>query len=272
MKIIVVNWRWFDKNNKAICQQEYDHDGNKIVISAIFETKEFNDHIQNILTQYTPSQCIVLTHFNPPNSFISISKEAVIIPINWEQKIKVYQFSGASGENDYIYFGTTNHDGLFSPSRNNDVIHVENFNKVWNYYWNELELNYQKKKLIDTFLPLAIDIQGLSEVSQDKKNSYFKRIKATLQKKGEEGKTLFELLTNFPDDDFSAGWNEIKDLIDSDYDKFSTKQLAEEISMNDFNAFSKSDFLKPDNSWFLPKWLQHVVSKFDEKIDLAKKQ
>jgi hypothetical protein len=135
-------------------------------------------------------------------------------------------------------------------------------------------LEEQKKKLIDTFLPLTIDMQGLREVSDDNKQEYLDEILRSIQKN--EAK-------------ISNTWNEIKTVIAlkiHDHDK--PKEILSEtyrftkeekktlyfpleselnpgiISTNLVNHFKNPAEWEGDK--FLPTWLSHIVRKFDEKL------
>lgn len=119
-------------------------------------------------------------------------------------------------------------------------------------------LDAQKKTLINLWLPLAIDIQGLSEVQNDetKASEYFNEIKKET--------TYLESLKSFPKDDEFPRWEEIKKELKNDYEHFKPADLVNEIcTKKNFSNFDKKYLSNPN---FLPNWLQEVVKVIDEKL------
>ncbi|MEM4230813.1 MAG: hypothetical protein QXF25_02975 [Candidatus Pacearchaeota archaeon] len=154
-------------------------------------------------------------------------------------------------------------------------IKKENFEKIWEYYWNKLDLKYQKKKIINLWLPLAIDIQGLSEVQNDKEKAdkYFEEI----QKETD----YLNSLKSFPKDDEFPRWNEIKQALNSksetkSYADFNPNSIAETVlnTQTTFNSFKgdEAKYLEKEkdsnpNPNFLPNWLQEVVRVIEKKLE-----
>jgi hypothetical protein len=121
-------------------------------------------------------------------------------------------------------------------------------------------LSKLKKKLIDTFLPLAVDIQGLNQMNKDGKGpaSYFKDIKASLDQD----------LKDFPNGEFcSLGWGKIEKLIDINFQKFKPNDLVQKIlTSTNLEEFKNDEFLKPGCGNCLFDWIQHVVHKIELEI------
>jgi len=124
------------------------------------------------------------------------------------------------------------------------------------------ELNELKKKIINLWLPLAIDFQGLSEVQNDteKAENYFKAVKGVEE--------YLASLESFPNnvegknEDFPR-WEEIKEELQNGYKDFNPVKLLNEIKNKSFTEFDKKYFTDPN---FLPNWLQEVVNIIDKNI------
>lgn len=135
-----------------------------------------------------------------------------------------------------------------------------NFDDIEEVFFQPLDT--QKKTLINLWLPLAIDIQGLSEVQSDEKkaNEYFKEIKQETD--------YLNSLNSFPNEDEFPRWEEIKYELNKGYKNFNPTILIKEITtQEDFSTFDKKYFTDPN---FLPNWLQKVVSVLDDKINRGK--
>lgn len=128
-----------------------------------------------------------------------------------------------------------------------------------------------KKKIINLWLPLAIDIQGLSEVEEGKKKGYYKEIRDELLEKNKE--YYIKLVTD---------WNDLKDNIKNDNIDVNTptRILDEIIKTEPQDAFEKLNgnnkkvqakfykifILDKNKNNFLPNWLQKAVEIIDTKI------
>ena len=128
-----------------------------------------------------------------------------------------------------------------------------------------------KKILINLWLPLALDIQGLSEVQNDfkKAQKYFDEVRKELVDNGKET-TYCESLKLFPNikeeevDDEIPEWNEIKEELQNCYKDFDPTEVVNQIAQNeDYSKFNNKYFSDPK---FLPNWLQEVVRVIDKKI------
>lgn len=150
-----------------------------------------------------------------------------------------------------------------------EIIHSQIDEKVFDSF----EYDLIKKNLINLWLPLAIDIQGLSEVQNDTENApkYFEEIKKETE--------YLASLSSFPNNkegknqDFPR-WDEIKkNELKNGYKDFNLVNLVEELTNKDFNSFKteKKKYLDSKigdnpNPNFLPNWLQEVVNILDKKI------
>lgn len=127
----------------------------------------------------------------------------------------------------------------------------------------------QKKKIIDTFLPLAIDMHGLSQMSNNEKRKQYQE----------------EIIQdiNLNGDRIINEWNDIKKVlaIDSNEETLSEEyQLSQEQKAKikyplerGSLCFSKEEVigLFKKDSWtedeFLPKWLEQAVDILEKKIE-----
>ena len=136
-------------------------------------------------------------------------------------------------------------------------------------------LEEQKKKMINIFLPLAIDLQGLNEVKDEIiKERYLEEV-------------LSDIKLNA--DEISTTWNEIKTILGMNvFPKSNPKEVLSKTFRftqqekkllylpfeSEFNpGISEIDierYFKSTEMWdeekFLPNWLRQAVGKFDEII------
>lgn len=209
-KILLVNWRFKtveSDNAENITPTSYgvEHDADAKVIFSAFINNEANLYKfkQLVKNNLKNNEVLILTHTNPPNN---ISTDTLKNQLNYSsEKLKIREFKQGFGK---VYFkegnGIINDDHMtlsaclqYAISQNK--IKKECFNYVWNYYWNELELEYQKKKFIDLYLPLHRDIKGLNEVTDEKKTAYLNEVLA------EYNESYCEECKN--------EWKEIKDIL-----------------------------------------------------------
>lgn len=180
MKIIFINWRW-GTLNETFNPLEIKETSNLVITSSFADGAGFRTHIVNTLRSKRPDSYLVLTHANP-DSVINIPENEITINNEIQSRFKVIEFSGADPiKNEKAY-------ELFNQQSSNvPEIILENFDSVWNYFWREKVLEEQKKKLIDTFLPLAIDQQGLIESSsKGNKNQYLQNVQNDIEANAEE--------------------------------------------------------------------------------------
>lgn len=288
-KIIAVNWKW----EGEICgYKEYlvnDCDDCRVYFTNFTKNDsghglpEYKEYINDIFKN-ADDQVLVLSHRNDETNNIS---KADLSDIECGKNRLIDDFIGT--ENCIVYYGHLGDGGFlhiltsFSDYNNKFLkalneglpeeekynIPKERFDKVWNWYWSQSVLETQKKKLINTFLPLAIDIQGLSQLSnKEKKEQYLKEI---IQDINSEGDRIIE------------EWNEVKKVLAIDNDE---DVLSEEYGLNpsqkskikfpierENSSFSKGELIKlfKKDSWledeFLPKWLEEAVEILEKKIE-----
>lgn len=227
-RVIFLNWRWkcSKEDLENFNSAQVNTEDNKIVISA-FEKDELTKHLENnIPNKYEESQYLIFSH-NTKNSSCSVSKEDIPNGLVNVEFIKVFEFSSGT---DYVYYGDKNKVGLFSPKKDSVIdIHLENFDKVWNHYWYGVEIEDQKKNLINTFLPLAIDMEGLINASNDEvRDKYYNEILNNINVNG---------------DSIIKSWKDIKKILAL---KLNTNDTPKEFLSEDFR-FSKDE---KDNIYF----------------------
>jgi len=270
-QIIFVNWRW----GKISCPCTLSNDEpSKIVILSKFNEIDFIDHLKEQLNHHNPKEVIVLTHYNSKGNSQEnyyIKKSKIIFPDSFKGNRKIEEFS--KGE-DFVYYGINNKSGLFYPKE--EEIHIENIDKVWEYYWYLRDLEHQKKNLINLWLPLAIDLQGLLEVEIDKRKEYFLEIK----KDEEYISYLYDMKVKWEGDkDKEPPENGLKEDIikllkdkskeekDNDLiNKFDPLKYRSIITNNEIllDSFEKEDLKE------LPEWLKKLSDSLDKKDDITK--
>jgi len=121
-------------------------------------------------------QVLLLLHGGNPDNFNKNSD--IYKKLVKERNIVVDIFIGSGPIYKYLLNPNDTYfliDALEHPTYKEKIkIRKENFNNVWNYYY--LGLEQKKNDLIKLWLPLAIDIQGLSEVKKSNFPEYLKDI------------------------------------------------------------------------------------------------
>lgn len=275
-RLMIINWRWKGLTDNSSINIEMADKEKCLFISKYVKDNivNFNNFINETITKDNPNEALILSHNNPASE-ISIPTNHITLISKENFLMKIREFKG--GE-ERIYYGDINQDGMIDMDKNyllyEQELKKENFNFVWDWYWNKLDLEYQKKNIINLWLPLAIDIQGLSEVQNDKTKveKYFQEIKNEIE--------YLKSLKSFPNDDEFPRWKEIKQALNNNektksYSDFNPKSivemlLSEETTLDSFKR-SEAKYLGKEkdsnpNPNFLPNWLQEVVKVIDDKI------
>lgn|GEM_PF-5039193 len=275
-KLIIINWK-FRENYQELWEIE-DVEGCGVVCVNNNDITIFNKS----LSSYSSELCIILLHKNYPNEKVNINN----LVINRDLGIvKEYSFGGGDDE---IY--CTDTDGLLFANGNSldnscltkGKVNKKYFEFVWDWYWNKLDLQYQKKQIINLWLPLAIDIQGLSEVEESKRNAYLNEVLAELEKE-ENGKKYADFLIE--------GWTEVKKILlpedgkqvlEEKYQikpdeiekvKFPIEKEKEnennfkKLSPENLKSFIEENYKNHSVPNFLPNWLQEVVRVIDSTLN-----
>jgi hypothetical protein len=166
-----------------------------------------------------------------------------------------------------------------------------NINKIYKSFDKE-KLADTKKQLINTFLPLAIDMQGLNQITDTKqKKKYLEEIIGSENIKEKETKIIGSI-EKYSDDMFD-NWKNIKEVLalnkkkdDDPKEVLSVKYQIENkdnlyfkpIGETEENPVETADYFKKklidlfkkdkwDDKEFIPTWLNDVVKTLDEAIN-----
>lgn len=277
-KIIIVNWKWDNH-----CPKEYYTEKRNKVIFLNFkkghnidETQEFFNKVIEFINS---NEVLVCCHLNKPNNISSEELKNCGIDQTQLRQVNFHNFRGDGTIATPMYISKQGSGLLHNDFQefeayqlnvlNGKIIPEANFQSIWSIILEE-----QKKKLINLWLPLAIDIQGLSEVQSDtqKAEEYFNEIK-------NENEYLTSLLSFGKEEDFPR-WQEIieelmKEAKTKPYAEFNPISIVDELKKENqtFDSFKNNDakYLENKNGDilnpnFLPNWLQEVVSVIDLKI------
>lgn len=256
-----------EKKEKVIIAEKSSYDLKKI------EKKAFE------LSDEEGNQVLVLFHSATPDKINKLSDE-------FENKkkgnLKSFPFSGSRRENIYDELIDGGDKGDFKKEAletKNEQLKVkqENFINVWNQYYGQEEkespagktekkktLEQKKNELVKLWLPLAIDIQGLSEVNLGKREDYFSEIIDYYSEKYTSDKDeITKILNKIKDDKIKNHIEKCRNL-----SKNIINILKDSSDKNgaDNNFFDKYCNSKKTDS-YLPALLQDLAEEFDEKIE-----
>jgi hypothetical protein len=257
MKIIFINWRWNIREPQVSIENS-----NKVIVTAFTRTQssEYNQYINNILQENSGASSLVLVHADDNNAWCFI-KNDIRIPESYNYK--VVEFCNRNERNTKAY-------DLFSQGDvDNPNIHLEKFVDVWDYFWGE-DLRLLLGKFIKTFLPLAIDLQGLSKCLTEKTNA---------------NNYLTEVINDLPDNTINE-WNIIKKTLAlkqnssdnpeeslpeeyrfDDFEKTSMYFPLESVHRPGFSIEDLREYLKNnDNYELIVKWFKEIVQKLNAKL------
>jgi len=204
-----------------------------------------NVEIKNIIDANKENEILIYLHDGPwePNEYQKPNKQNVVVHIK-------------SGGSKPIY----GNKGILNPSKNNFT--KENItNLPWDDFWDKLYINLEEKKnrLIRLWLPLAIDIQGLSEVKENKKQEYFSEIKEYYKKNKIDQSEVDEIINSIKDDGIKEDIMHYK----KKYEKI-LKNI--ESNQNNLNKFYKKYVNNQNGENFFPSLLQKLIEKLDQQI------
>ncbi len=258
MKIIFINWRW-----QIDQPQVSTENSNKVIVSAYRrdQSNEYNDYINTILRDNKDASSLVLVHADDENAYC-FKKDDINIPSVYNYKVVEFCNEGLRNIKAYELF-SYNHG--YNPT-----INLENFVDVWDHFWGE-ELRLLAGKFIKIFLPLAIDLQGLSKCLTEKTNA---------------DNYLPEVINDLPDNNIINEWNEIKttlalkqNSIDNpeeslpeeyrfdDEEKTSMYFPLESVKKPGFSIKDLHEYLKNNDDYVLiVTWFEKNVKKLNDKL------
>ena len=252
-KALIINWRWsFDCEDKIVPKDIIDSNNNNIENEVCY-LSDFEDSDINIFNKFLKE----------------LQADSILLLLHEENGIGkgdiddfnglIFEFSNGIGNvykrEDNDNEGIIDSDLDYEGHNYQNGIPAKNFKFVWKSYYEVKPLEEQKKKLINLWLPLAIDLQGLSEVQNDliKAQQYFKEIK--------KENDYLNSLNSFPKEEDFPRWEEIKNELNNDYRDFNPVELVKAIKLKD------KDNLPILDPSLLTSWLKEVVSILDTKIN-----
>ena len=131
------------------------------------------------------------------------------------------------------------------------------YNQIWGSSKQEVELENLKKQVYNHWLPLAINMRGLSDVEESKRAQYYEDIKKDIQ---ENRNTL------------KADWDKIEPKVRIIVDTLAPYSIVDNIYLSDNIELFCSKYSKSEKPFLLlPNWLESVVKEIDQKIAEIKK-
>lgn len=120
-------------------------------------------------------------------------------------------------------------------------------------YKKKIDYSIIKNRLISLWLPLAIDIQGLSEVikDNDKAKKYWREIKKN---------NTTDLVNLIEKHDKIAKNTNLK--LDNN-DKNQISRFLKSLNSKKVEDLPDSQYLKPDGDFFFPNWFMSFINKFN---------
>lgn len=247
---MVINWKWDDYEDTEKGFDVEIEKGQKKLILTKYKSNQiilFIEYLNTIIGTYKDSSILIMTHYNK-NSVISINAGQ----LNGIKKknVKIHNFGGGA---DKIYLDNMNEVGLLSNKHTiQNTINIikeygeeKTYDYVWDYYWNDRELEENIKTLFDHCLPLAIDLEGLSKTDKTRQSKYYKIIRQDIN--------------NIKWDIVNKKWEFIRWHVDCE-------NLAGLIKDNVIKFENYTDFNKELNDKCLLKWLDNLITKKSWKI------
>jgi hypothetical protein len=251
-RIIVINWRWHFLGMNSQDEKSLIKGDDEIVLVKYSNKDWFNKKITQILAKNSKNsiECIIMTHYsNESKCRVKIPKEDIEKPEKFEGGFFVFEFGSGKGK---IYNGDVNPEGLFVPNDEgvlSDIIKIDNFQIVWDYYRYKLNFILQKNRLIDSFFPLILDIKGLGETTDPiRKEEYRKEIlnaigKEFLQPIAVKKKSDIDERINVDiggyGNELISSWDKIKEILEL---KTDSKTTTYEILPEEYKVVPKTDY------------------------------
>ena len=168
-RIILINWR-FDENYKENWEVKGSSD-----CQVICKNENNAQNFENFLNKLGAKNVLVLFHDNDPNKDVAKS----LMQITNTEKIKYFPFKKGK---DHVY-NKGQYKGFLNETKStfdincleNSKIKKENFDFVWNYYWNSLEKQQKIYELLNESKRNNSIVEKLHKVLK-KSNGEFKSI------------------------------------------------------------------------------------------------
>lgn len=256
-RVIAVNWRWKGIDNQ-FTQIKVENDADSIVLCSNFEKPDIKSYVEGINTiikNYSNAKILVLSHKTETSN--NISRVDMLKSLVESENLIVNDFTGYGNTDQAIYFNKNskpNTGFLLSNLLEFNAFFCEYtkgiplifFNHVWKYYWLEKLLEEEKKKLIDTFQPLFLDIVGLSEV---------KGSEVEHQYKSEITESVKVQLPIYKD--YINQYEKLTELIDASLEE-KLKEFGD-IAISISKGKIKGEYLDRDHNNYFPKVFREII-------------
>lgn len=258
-KIMIVIWKWVgdgdqkaDKINKfSFKVQDHKVSGDELIGFTRENGKEYcKEDIDSVLKKHVDNEVLLLLHTNEGGKGKDVVDE-LKKTLKKKDKLTIDEFGGGRKSGHKIYSSLITEGGYFKK----EVLKGQNgersiskkiFNELWDSYMKKVkkrDLAEYKYRVISLLLPLAIDIQGLSEVMKNdaaKAQDYWEEIKKS------QGR-------------FSELWDNYKKLIEEsdEWKKITSKDEDRKLEIFLSKLDSKETVLNNHiNSFSLTRWLE----------------
>jgi hypothetical protein len=131
------------------------------------------------------------------------------------------------------------------------------YDQIWGSSKKEVELQNLKNKVFNHWVPLAIDMRGLSDVEENRRAIYYNDIR----------KDILENRNTLKD-----GWDKMKPELLMIVDTFDPYSIVNDICLSEFGKFCSKYNKSEGHFLLLPNWLDKVVKEIDKKIAEVNKQ
>jgi hypothetical protein len=263
MRIIIINWKFKEGH-----QKEFNVEDNGDLVICLNHASCYN--FCNEIKKYEElnEELLILLHENTPNKDVTLHeiKEKFVNHI-------VESFKDADGAIYYkkkleqLGFLPTSGLRINSNAIINGQVKKTHFNFVWESYCGPISIESQKRKIKELWLPLTIDIQGLSEVKEEKANDYFDQIKNEIIIDGNTKTDYCKSLETFHSEDNGPSWDKIRKQLSGDFRDIDPIDIVNAlVNSSDFNSFKNMGEKYLDkqinnkiNPNFLPNWLEEIA-------------
>jgi len=282
-KVLLINKNQKDFEEFILKFDSINVNNNNIVSNFIFDDKIFETYYHKlnddfyclyfILPNQIPFQIFTDENKGTPilsielilelQKKISLVKEDFIFAVHWGgiNKDSLVEFNEGFNK-QLLKEQITNFKFAYYSSTIDGIDNINNLNALKSIFLSQisgkelskLDFKTYREKLIDLWLPLAIDIQGLSEVI--KKNDgnakeYWKEIKCSTS-------NFYSLLKEHND---IVQHNEGLQIVESE--EISLLNFLNELDNNSIDKIPDCKYLNPDSNFFFPVWMQELLKKID---------
>lgn len=210
-RIMIINWKFKNKDKATGNKKEYEivDCENAKLICCNYDSDKLKD-LKNLINENNNNEILLLLHTNYPNNI----HKADINQSN--DSFKIFEFEGG---NKQVYYSAKSRPlGLLGEITLNDnalngsKIKKENFDFVWNFYYNTLEKKQKIYKLLNDSKRNNYIIENLyNELKNDDKK--FKKIENIAIKKLQDIENNTSTTKN--GNDLESKYNEIRNWLET---------------------------------------------------------